>query len=88
MLSGMARPEPTPTHAPRHDRTIPQEWGGDTRREHATWDRLFARQAAIFGPLHAALADAPDIEIEAILPGDRVHARGTRAYARGGHAGA
>lgn len=35
-----------------------------------------------FGPLYAALEGAPDIEIEAILPGDRVYTRGTQAYAR------
>ena len=36
-----------------------------------------------FGPLYAALADAPDHEIETILPSDRVFTRGTQAYARG-----
>ena len=36
-----------------------------------------------FGPLYAELADAPDIEIETILPTDKVYTRGTQAYARG-----
>jgi phenylalanine-4-hydroxylase len=35
-----------------------------------------------FGPLYAELDGAPDIEIEAILPTDHVHTRGTQAYAR------
>lgn len=35
-----------------------------------------------FGPLYAELADAPDIEIETILPTDRVFTHGTQAYAR------
>jgi len=35
-----------------------------------------------FGPLYAELADAPDIEIETILPTDKVYTRGTQAYAR------
>lgn len=35
-----------------------------------------------FGPLYAELADAPDIEIETILPADTVYTRGTQAYAR------
>ncbi|MES2058064.1 MAG: phenylalanine 4-monooxygenase [Pseudomonadota bacterium] len=35
-----------------------------------------------FGPLYAELDDVPDIEIEAILPDDHVHTRGTQAYAR------
>jgi phenylalanine-4-hydroxylase len=35
-----------------------------------------------FGPIYAELADQPDIEIEAILPTDRVYTRGTQAYAR------
>jgi phenylalanine-4-hydroxylase len=34
-----------------------------------------------FGPLYAELADAPDIEIETILPDDRVFTRGTQIYA-------
>jgi phenylalanine-4-hydroxylase len=34
-----------------------------------------------FGPLYAELADAPDIEIETILPEDRVFTRGTQIYA-------
>jgi phenylalanine-4-hydroxylase len=37
-----------------------------------------------FGPLYAELAGQPDIEIEAILPSDRVYTRGTQAYARTG----
>ena len=36
-----------------------------------------------FGPLYAEVAAMPDIEIETILPGDRVFTRGTQAYARG-----
>jgi phenylalanine-4-hydroxylase len=36
-----------------------------------------------FGPVYAALAGQPDIEIETILPDDRVLTRGTQAYARG-----
>ncbi|MET0309838.1 MAG: phenylalanine 4-monooxygenase [Sphingomonas sp.] len=35
-----------------------------------------------FGPLYTELRDAEDIEIEAILPTDRVFTRGTQAYAR------
>ena len=35
-----------------------------------------------FGPLYAELADAPDIEIDTILPTDTVYTRGTQAYAR------
>lgn len=35
-----------------------------------------------FGPLYAALAPDPDIEIDTILPDDRVFTRGTQAYAR------
>lgn len=35
-----------------------------------------------FGPLYTELADAPDIEIETILPTDTVYTRGTQAYAR------
>ncbi len=35
-----------------------------------------------FGPLYAGLAGLPDIEIETILPDDRVITRGTQAYAR------
>ncbi len=37
---------------------------------------------ADFGPLYDELADAPDVEIEAILPGDHVFARGTQDHAR------
>jgi phenylalanine-4-hydroxylase len=37
---------------------------------------------ADFGPLYAELENEPDIEIEAILPGDHVYTRGTQAYAR------
>jgi len=36
-----------------------------------------------FGPVYAALAGQPDIEIETILPDDRVITRGTQAYAHG-----
>lgn len=35
-----------------------------------------------FGPLYVELETAPDIEIEVILPDDRVYTRGTQAYAR------
>ncbi|WP_174292929.1 phenylalanine 4-monooxygenase [Sphingomonas bacterium] len=35
-----------------------------------------------FGPVYDELSDAPDIEIEAILPSDKVYTRGTQAYAR------
>ncbi|RZF63891.1 phenylalanine 4-monooxygenase [Sphingomonas populi] len=35
-----------------------------------------------FGPIYAELADAPDIEIETILPTDKVYTNGTQAYAR------
>jgi phenylalanine-4-hydroxylase len=35
-----------------------------------------------FAPLYAALRDAPDIAIEAVLPDDRLHTRGTQARAR------
>ncbi|MEH3102218.1 phenylalanine 4-monooxygenase [Sphingomonas adhaesiva] len=35
-----------------------------------------------FAPLYAAMTDQPDIEIEAILPEDRVYTRGTQARAR------
>jgi phenylalanine-4-hydroxylase len=34
-----------------------------------------------FGPLYAELADAPDIAIDAIVPGDRVFSRGSGARA-------
>jgi phenylalanine-4-hydroxylase len=37
---------------------------------------------ADFGPLYDELADAPDIEIETILPTDTVYTYGTQAYAR------
>ena len=36
-----------------------------------------------FGPLYEALEDEPDIEIETILPTDKVYTRGTQAYFRG-----
>ena len=36
-----------------------------------------------FGPLYAEIEDQPEIEIETILPTDRVYTRGTQAYARG-----
>jgi phenylalanine-4-hydroxylase len=35
-----------------------------------------------FAPIYAELAQAPDIEIETILPTDKVFTRGTQAYAR------
>jgi len=35
-----------------------------------------------FGPLYAELAQEPDVEIDTILPTDRVFTRGTQAYAR------
>jgi len=35
-----------------------------------------------FGPIYADLAEASDIEIETILPTDKVYTRGTLAYAR------
>ena len=36
-----------------------------------------------FAPLYEAMKDQPDIEIETILPDDRVYTRGTQARARG-----
>ncbi len=45
-------------------------------------DLLKQTLEADFGPLYAELADAPDIEIDTILPTDRVHGRGTQAHAR------
>jgi phenylalanine-4-hydroxylase len=36
-----------------------------------------------FGPLYAALAEQPDIEVGEIVAGDRVFTAGTQAYARG-----
>ncbi len=41
-----------------------------------------------FAPLYAELETLPDLEIETILPTDRVITRGTQAYARGSAAGA
>jgi len=35
-----------------------------------------------FAPLYAALADLPDIETDALVPGDHIITRGTQAYAR------
>lgn len=35
-----------------------------------------------FGPIYGALADAPDIEIDTILPTDKVYTEGTQDYAR------
>jgi len=35
-----------------------------------------------FGPIYAELADAQDIEIDTILPTDKVYTRGTQTYAR------
>jgi phenylalanine-4-hydroxylase len=40
-----------------------------------------------FGPLYADLAEQPDLEIETILPSDRVYTRGTQTYARARAAG-
>jgi phenylalanine-4-hydroxylase len=37
-----------------------------------------------FGPIYAYLAQASDIPIEAVLPGDKVFTRGSQAYARKG----
>ena len=37
-----------------------------------------------FGPIYGRLEGAPDIAIEAMLPGDRVFTRGTQAYANKG----
>jgi phenylalanine-4-hydroxylase len=49
-----------------------------------SFDDLLKRTLdADFGPLYTALTDAPDIEIETILPTDTVFTRGTQAYARG-----
>ncbi|WP_447763525.1 phenylalanine 4-monooxygenase [Sphingopyxis panaciterrae] len=36
-----------------------------------------------FGPLYDEVRDAPDIEIETILPSDKIYTCGTQAYARG-----
>lgn len=36
-----------------------------------------------FAPLYAELADVPDIEIETILPEDKIYTQGSQAYARG-----
>ena len=46
-------------------------------------DLLRQTQESDFGPLYAELDGQDEIEIEAILPGDRVFTRGTQAYARG-----
>jgi phenylalanine-4-hydroxylase len=40
-----------------------------------------------FGPIYKRLAGAPDIEIEDVLPTDRVFTCGTQAYARARDAG-
>lgn len=37
--------QPSPGAAP--DWTVPQDWSAYTAQDHATWDRLFARQAAL-----------------------------------------
>jgi phenylalanine-4-hydroxylase len=37
-----------------------------------------------FAPIYERLRRAPDLDIEAILPGDRIFTRGTQAYARNG----
>ena len=36
-----------------------------------------------FGPVYEQLAGLPDIEVDTILPEDRIYTRGTQAYARG-----
>jgi phenylalanine-4-hydroxylase len=45
-------------------------------------DLLRQTLATDFGPLYDDIRDKPDIEIEAILPTDRVYTYGTQAYAR------
>jgi phenylalanine-4-hydroxylase len=45
-------------------------------------DALLAATLRDFKPIYARLQAAPDIAIEATLPGDRVITRGTQAYAR------
>jgi phenylalanine-4-hydroxylase len=35
-----------------------------------------------FAPIYTELASEPDLTVETILPGDRVHTRGTQAYAQ------
>ena len=45
-------------------------------------DLLRQTLEADFAPLYAELANLPDIEIDTILPGDRMIALGTQAYAR------
>ncbi len=45
-------------------------------------DLLRQTLAADFAPLYAELGTLPDIEIETLLPGDRIIDRGTQAYAR------
>jgi phenylalanine-4-hydroxylase len=45
-------------------------------------DLLRQTQETDFGPLYPALDALPDIEIETILPSDKVYTRGTQAYAR------
>ena len=41
----MASTQPFPPDGAASDWTIPQDWAGYTAAEHATWDRLFERQA-------------------------------------------
>lgn len=36
-----------------------------------------------FSPVYEQLAGLPDIEVDTILPEDRIYTRGTQAYARG-----
>ncbi|WP_167072061.1 phenylalanine 4-monooxygenase [Sphingomonas vulcanisoli] len=43
----MALPDSEPTLPPSPDWTIPQDWARYTAEDHATWDRLFARQSAL-----------------------------------------
>ena len=45
-------------------------------------DLLEATLRTDFGPIYAELSGAPDIEIETILPTDKVYTHGTQAYAR------
>ncbi|HYE42123.1 MAG TPA: phenylalanine 4-monooxygenase [Caulobacteraceae bacterium] len=45
---------------------------------------LLAETTKDFGAIYARLKDAPDLPIETILPTDKVHTRGTQAYAHAG----
>ncbi|WP_026605637.1 phenylalanine 4-monooxygenase [Methylocapsa acidiphila] len=44
---------------------------------------LHATLEVDFAPLYAKLSGAPDFEIAALAPGDKIFSRGTQAYARG-----